>query len=599
MKTRSGLPVLLVTVGAVVVALLVPMPRAYSAPYNIQGVVTDATTGQPIVGALVTLAEPADGNGNGYFDTTVATTDSNGLYQFSGVATAMLHWDRYVAAAGYEPTFLTEAHAVHRIGVPATALPVALTPDSNYALVVVSTRHAVSGLPAPGVILSCDPARTDRRGVSGSTGSATIAVDASNCELPLFAHGVGFVTAETTITLTPPSPYAATLDVECGVAELTGTIKNHNGQPISGAPLLVRFIASQTSSHVLATTGSSGAYCVRGIPPNTYTVVVGRDDAVYLQDVTITGMITSPLDITLSETSGQTYSVSGTVTDGAGYSQEDVRVTLDRLCGDVACGGPSHFTDVNGDYSFPGCIPGTYALYWTEGGASEINGPEVIELDGDLQDLSLVLKPVMEDDPSAWPASMDGEFSISGEVVGTGGHSLQGVRVSLCVAGDPGVQRSSETDGDGLFSLTGHASGSYELSVMGSSAQGDPWLQLDGVLRVDVDSASVTGCTLVLHSAHALVLQVVARDESGDLCAVSGSTVFLKDHQGTTLATSSTDDSGRVTFSGLSSAATYTMSVSEEGYEHLDVEASPGSGMELVEGFWLYQKAVILTEVEE
>jgi hypothetical protein len=163
-----------------------------------------------------------------------------------------------------------------------------------------------------------------------------------------FAGCSGVVTQNSTST---PPPQGQTYTV-------SGTISPSAGG--SGATVTL-----SGSSSASTTANSSGAYTFSGLANGSYAVTPSRSGYTFnpsSQTATVSGANVTGVNFTANVQSGQTYTISGTITPAAGGVGATVTLS--------GAANASTVTGGSGSYSFSGLTPGTYTVRPTNTGYS-------------------------------------------------------------------------------------------------------------------------------------------------------------------------------------------------------------------------------------
>lgn len=281
-------------------------------------------------------------------------------------------------------------------------------------------------------------------------------------------------------------------------------------------------------STLLVAVASNGSYNFEKVANGNYTVTPVKAGytfnpasfAITVKDgnVTIMKCDASPATVT--------YTLSGKVT---GAVLKGVLISLS------GAGSATTFTDVSGNYSFPGLINGSYSAIPTLAGYSFnpvsrsaiINGAN--DTFGDL-------------------VSAQGSiYTISGSVSGA---TLAGVAINL--TGD--ATKSTQTDANGNYSITGLTSGSYTLTPVLSG-----FTFIPGNTAVAVTNANVSVPSFV-ETANAAPTYTISGNVTGP---VLKNVLITLGSAGS--ATTLTNATGYYIFSGLVNG-NYSVAASKAGY---------------------------------
>ncbi len=299
-----------------------------------------------------------------------------------------------------------------------------------------------------------------------------------------------------------PSTYSLSGQVTC------------NGTGLSGVTVALSGISTGTT-----TTDNNGNYSFTGLSNGSYTVtpsIAGYSCDPSSRDTTISGSNQTAVNFATSA------SISGQVTtNGAGLS--GVTMTLSGTSTGTTT------TDSNGNYSFTGLSNGSFTV------TPSLSGHTFDPLSSDIT----ITGPNQTDVNFATSAS------ISGQVT-TNGTGLSGVTLTLSGTSTG----TTTTDSNGNYSFTGLSNGSYTVTPSLTDYTCDP-------LSRDI---TITGPnqTAVNFATSASISGQVATNGTG----LSGVTMTLS---GTSTGTSTTDNNGNYSFTGLSNGS-YTVTPSLAGY---------------------------------
>ncbi len=243
---------------------------------TIAGMVTDAVSHSPIVGATVT----ADGK--------TATTDTNGNYSIT------------IAPGTYN---VTASAANYNSSTPASVTVMAnATTTQNFALTkIVPTENGTiagkvtnvsSGLPISGATVTAD-GKTATTDTSGNY-SITIAPGTYNVTASAAGYQSSTPASVTVMANATTTQNFALTKIVAGNGTIAGTVTNaSSGLPISGATV--------TADGKMATTDASGNYSII-IAPGTYTVTAS---AAGYENKTVTGVM-----VTANTTTTQNFALT-------------------------------------------------------------------------------------------------------------------------------------------------------------------------------------------------------------------------------------------------------------------------------------------------
>jgi hypothetical protein len=306
-------------------------------------------------------------------------------------------------------------------------------------------------------------------------------------------------------------------------SNISGNIQSANGAPLGGVS--VQLVGTNTD--FTTTTDSSGNYTFQGIPNGNYEVTptfAGMTFDPESQSVTVNGA-----DVTANfveaVTTPSTYSISGSVSGGAGAS---IQLTGPN-------GSSSTNADASGNYALTGIPDGTYTVTPTLSGSTFTPASRSVTVNGaDVPGVNFVgtVTP---------PAT----YSVSGNV------SVTGAGVSVVLSGSNG-NLSATTDASGNFIFSGVQNGTYTVTPSSTGKTFSPVNR-----SIAVNGANVTGVNFV-----GTVTPPATYSISGNV-SVTGAGVTVQLSGGTSLSTV-TDASGNYSFSGVQNG-TYTVTPSSSG----------------------------------
>lgn len=256
---------------------------------------------------------------------------------------------------------------------------------------------------------------------------------------------------------------------------VSGTISPTAGG--AGATISLSGAASAT-----ATADGSGAYSFGALANGTYTVTpshTGYSFSPVSQNVTVSGNNVTGLNFTATVQTGQTYTVSGTITPTVGGSGTTVTLS----------GAATGATTANssGGYTFTGLVNGTYAVTPSRTGytfspvsqSATINGANVTGLN--------------------FTATAQGgqTFSLSGTISPTTGGA--GATVTLSGA----VSATAAANSSGTYTFTGLINGSYTVTPSHTGYSFTPASLSKTVSGANVTGVNFTAVPLTAHSATA------------------------------------------------------------------------------------------------
>ena len=266
-----------------------------------------------------------------------------------------------------------------------------------------------------------------------------------------------------------PAPAAQTFSI-------SGTLSPSSAG--SGATVVL----SGTSSNTV-TADSSGNYSFAGLANGTYTVTPSNSGYSFSppsQTLTINDANVANVNFTGTALSGQTFSISGTISPSAGGS--GAAVTLNGKASATTTASSS------GSYSFSGLANGTYAVTPSNAGFTFSPATQTVTLNGNsVTGVNFVASPA---------------FAISGAI--SPAPSGTGATVTLSGAANATTTASSS----GTYSFSGLANGAYTVTPSNTGFTFSPTAQavtLNGnnVTGVDFTGTAIAqnGCGQTLNSS--------------------------------------------------------------------------------------------------
>jgi hypothetical protein len=298
---------------------------AYAA--SIGGTLSDGA-GNPITDGVVTL----DLSGN---QIATAQTDATGAYKFLIAQPGTFDLLAASGAATFAPAtgvaVAAGASVTENFQSGSGTLGVTVT-DANQPVAgdVVELASTVAG--APALLVSA---------TVGTSGTASF-VNLAAGDYTVVVQGANGDSGQTTVTV--PAAGAATTSVTLAVqAAISGTITDSNGQPVSGAAVILQSPTDPQLQYT-ASTAADGTYSIAGITPGTYDVTSFAPGLLAATRAAVTVTTTATVNIALSSS---TTTITGKLVDASNNAVPSGEVTVFDAAGHAV-----GFADVQADGSF-------------------------------------------------------------------------------------------------------------------------------------------------------------------------------------------------------------------------------------------------------
>jgi len=429
------------------------------------GKVIDATTGDPIANARITVHASYGPGGARKRNFTVASND-RGLFQFrnlpAGAHTISGRAEGYLASESGS----TLADEI-------TLLPGARVQDfvlrlSKGGTVEGYVRDSTGGgVPEAEVqLFNGSPAQTLRttnlKAITDGTGYFMILGFPLADRLQLYASATkrGFAKARSPlIDITPERPHIATEITMTPGGTIRGKVVDNNNRPIGGVKITYssrEFPGDPNQASSVSETTAEGLYfveqCTPGIARVTASMAgyVTQSKSVTVRD----GKMTDTVNFKLL----QGLAITGTVADYSGNPIADAKVSAIPL--EKATGYASDTTDKKGEFRLPGLSAGNFRLEAT------FTLPV-----SQVKQVYTFIEPSVPAGALGVPIDCDVEASASGKVVDDEGRGINNIRVILRSRNDTNPTQDFRFSIDrfhklqGLFQLEKVPRGLYSMEV--------------------------------------------------------------------------------------------------------------------------------------
>lgn len=432
---------------------------------SIAGIITDATTSNPIEGADVVVRGP------GHWNVHHAETGADGAYMID----ELLPGD-YMVSAHKEDYFPGEYPDPITIdGNDTTGIDIALSP-----IVPTGIRGTVTdistGDPIEGAMvraIDVDGWHHHRWAVTDTNGDYEIETPPGEYRVTAYAEGYLMEEYPSNV-IVPETGFVEDIDFALtgfSFGSISGTVTDTSGTPIENARVMARKYDSWFGH--CAWTDENGDYTISELIPGDYRVHAfkwGYEPAAYPDTVVVPdGGNVVDIDFVLTPLLPNDGVISGTVTDDTtGLPIEGASL--------IAIGhhtGPWHrfvvrrvFTDENGDYTFDNLphIPFKIHAY-----AEDYIG-EFYDDVHSYWDATPVTPDASDIDIGLEPRDNPGIYTITGRIQDPAGRFVDGGIVTLTSDGQ--IIDMAGTDIQGYYGFTNLQPGSYEVSAFTPYGEG-------------------------------------------------------------------------------------------------------------------------------
>ncbi|WP_051314637.1 carboxypeptidase regulatory-like domain-containing protein [Alteribacter aurantiacus] len=409
-----------------------------ASPGTLTGTVRDQATNQPLVGASVTVQT----SGGVFVQST--QTNVNGQYTIPSLA-----------PGSYNVVFSQDGYGQ---SVQGAVINANQTTTLNAALAFIS--GAVSGVVRDNegnplanasvqvllneVVVASVLTLADGSYFIGNLAPNTYVVTASAENFATAFEGVAILgnqTATASFALFPDP------------GRVIGTVRDSDGNPISGVEVVVRTSIGRV---VIGTviTGINGNYVVSNVAPGSYSVTASATD---FQSASLGAIVVSNQDsivnFTLLENPGTIVGTIVNAQTGQPIVTSNVQLRINDVNGAVIA---TASTDTQGNFTFQGIAPGTYTVV-----ASDIsfqtNFATVTVGPGQTQTVNIALEPN--------PGFISGTITDSGT-----GQPISGAQINVVNEFNVFVT-SVFTNSSGEYMVPGLAPGQYSLTILATDYQ--------------------------------------------------------------------------------------------------------------------------------
>ncbi|MHB1733769.1 MAG: carboxypeptidase regulatory-like domain-containing protein, partial [Ferrimicrobium acidiphilum] len=334
---------------------------------SIAGVISSATTNQPLGGAKVTATD-----GVQTVNATSFTVGKVGAYALPNLAIPA-HWILTISGSGYQ----TQTEDVNLSGNATVNTVLSQSGGNLTGTITLPSTTGNNATTTIGLVLSGGAQVYKTLSTSRALGSSTVQYQFPQV-LPgvytLTAEGYGFTTTSTNVTLTAGATTTSNLTLTLAPASglndatITGTVNSAVGGVLAAVPI-------ELNGTPVTTTNSNGSYTINNVAPGVATITAvgtkvtttnsnGYTTQSQQVDVASGGAVTAPTIVL-----GELSSISGQFLDainnepigqasvpGCKVTSASVQLTQNSKVIDTASATSAD------DYSFTGVAPGNYVL---------------------------------------------------------------------------------------------------------------------------------------------------------------------------------------------------------------------------------------------
>jgi hypothetical protein len=426
-----------------------------------------------------------------------------------------------LATPGYYMLFILNGSGVPSVG---SIIQVSATAASVGTITGKVTNTA--GAPISGASVSSG----GNGAITGSDGGYTLQVPGGTSTVT--AALAGYQSASESVTVTAgQSTQAATLQIQpINPGNVTGTVVDGNGQPLSGATV--------SAAGLTTSTAADGSYALNSLPAGQTTI-----------NASLTGFQSGSTTVTVVAAT-TTSAPAITLVSGSGSITGSVRTTAGAAISgaSVGYGGGTATTDTNGNYTLTGVPVGTVQLVASASGFQSVTQSVTVS-GGATSTANFTL--------AAGAAS----GTVTGKITNaSSGAIVTGVTVSWSGG-------STTSNASGIYTLTNVTAGTQNITAVKTG-------YLSRTLAVGVTGGATSTLNVPIATAGKISVKVVT--SSG--AAVSGATITIKGGVIATTVSGSSSSTGLFTTNWIP-VGTYTVTVAKSGFTTQSKTTSVSSGV--------------------
>jgi hypothetical protein len=426
-----------------------------------------------------------------------------------------------IAPPGYYMLFILNGS-----GVPSVASIIQVSGTAAAVGTITGKVTNTAGAPIAGASVSSG----GNGAITGSDGGYTLQVPGGTSTVT--AALAGYQSASESVTVTAgQSTQAATLQIQpINPGNVTGTVVDGNGQPLSGATV--------SAAGLTTSTADDGSYALNNLPAGSTTI-----------KASLTGFQSGSTTVTVVAAT-TTAAPAITLISGSGSITGSVKTTAGAAIAgaSVGFGGGTAITDANGNYTLNGVPVGTVQLVASASGFQSVTQSVTVS-GGATSTANFTL--------AAAPAG----GTVTGKITNaSSGAIVTGATVSWSGG-------STTTNTSGIYTLTNVTGGTQNITASKTG-------YLPRTLAVGVTGGATSTLNIPIATAGKISVKVVT--SSG--AVVSGATITIKGGVIATTVSGSSSSTGLFTTNWIP-VGTYTVTVAKSGFATQTKTTTVSSGV--------------------
>lgn len=508
-------------------------------PSAVQGTITDADTGQPLINTLVSLFDDTG------ILVTQTQTDINGFYQINGFS-AGNYTNTFT-----NPNFQSQSFSFTAEPNQTSVINAALLADPGGITGQVFDGQTFTPLAGASVLvypaLGINPIASL---VTDGTGRYTLDSLPPGSYL-LVGSYTNYATSSTGITVQSNAVSSSDIVLTPDPSSLSGTVTSEFGQPIFNAT--VRILDQNETVLGTAVTNEFGQYAITNLPEGNQQIIVSAPGfATQLGGVILSpGQLTENVNFVLTANAG---SIAGLITASDTGQPITGAIAVVRTIAGVPVVVASTSTDETGNYFIPDLQPGSYTVTGSASGFGiSVVGAIVVSDQTTQADISL-------------PRLVG---SISGTVTDIQGNALLNIPIQIRVFDQSGILlQTLAAQSDGTFLITNLPPGSYQLTILAENYAAM-------MVGASVTANETTTLSVSLSPNPGTAAGQVLSAQTGD--PIPGAIVTVTDTNGLPIGSTVTDSGGNFIIPNLPTGTLVISAVAPDfGSDSRSVILTPG-----------------------